>query len=458
MKKWLKISLMSLVSVLAIAGISIGGLVLNSVTYKVGDIPATHTNNTDLIQAYGKGLYEANGNEIVLKGTNIGACFVTEGWLVPYCIEDPTYNEKGEPQYKEISEDQFLNALKNNPNNFTTKDIEDIQDTYYNAWICEEDFKNISDLGMNCIRLPFGYKMILNEDLSRKDETKAFKYLDKVIEWSKKYNLYVVLDLHCAPGSQNGYEHGGSVEYASGTAGAKYVGFWNNETYVNAVCDLWKYVSEHYSTTRSDLASSIAMYDILNEPRSSKASTDKECWDVMDKIYDTIRDSNDKHVVTLEGCWTFACLPDPTDYGWENVCYSHHWYNFQQFNWTLFYAYEDAFNIGRDYNVPYYQGEFNFFDNEEDWAIGLKLFDERHYSWTNWTYKKVVAGWWNDSWSIYNLNMYENDTNIIKVNVAKATKQEILDALSVENLNTKDNAKTSSTYDILKKYFEGKLY
>lgn len=58
---------------------------------------------------------------------------------------------------------------------------------------------------MNTIRLPFYYLNVLNEDLSLKEEEEAFAYLDWFVEQAAKQELYVVLDLHGAPGSQNGF-------------------------------------------------------------------------------------------------------------------------------------------------------------------------------------------------------------------------------------------------------------
>ncbi len=487
MKKVFKIIGIVLGSIVGAFLIFVAVIVIYSTSYKV-EVEAHHDNDTGYIQAYGRGLYDANGDEIILNGTNFGAYFVTEGWLMPYTIFETSYkaNEPDQPEYVDetgsetVSQDEFLAALEANPNNFSEQDIEDILEAYYTNWLCEDDVQNVKDLGLNCIRVPFGYRMLLNDNLTRKDEAEAFKYMDQILTWCKDVGgVYVVFDLHTTPGSHNGYEHSGVTEYASGRAACNYIKFWDNQEYVNAIVDLWKFVSEHYSKSENaELSKLIAMYDIFNEPIDVTYSGDKKVWDVMDKVYDALRANNDPHVICLEGCWSFLALPDPADYGWTNVCYSYHWYNFSQFNWTLFFAYEDMFNMFCDYEVPVFQGEFTFFDDPEVWEKGLKLFSDRHYSWTTWTYKKVVDGWWNDSWSIYNLNLLDHsdevdgvfhidgDSYIERINVATATKEEIINYFATYlktdgNCNIVDKVQfgdgdvidiTHSTYEAITKF------
>lgn len=419
---------------------------LNHLSSNNVKVDATHENNTGLIQACGKGLYDKDGNEIILEGVNIGGLFVTEGWISPYAISTE--------ENSQLSQEMFLKALDENPN-LTDEEIYNLLDLYYKTWFTKDDVKRIADFGMNCIRLPFYYKNILNDDLTRKSEEEAFKYIDPILSWCKEYGIYVILDLHGCPGSQNGYEHGGSLDYNKTDSST--IKFWYNETYVDAVVDLWCFISEHYAD--SEYSSTIATYDLINEPRSTAFVTDKDCWDVYDKIYDAIRAKGDKHNITFEGCWSFSALPDPADYGWENVTYSYHWYNWfsSWLTYTAFYMYQDLSNIGRKYNVPVSIGEFTFFEDSKAWNNGLDMFKERHYSYTFWTYKRAVNGWWNDSWGLYNLNYWDDAKSeaIPLVNVDTATYDEIYQAFSqvgTENANQKSYV-TYSTYNTLKAYF-----
>lgn len=407
------------------------------------DIPASAENNTGLVRAIGRGFYDKDGNEIVFRGVNAGNTFITEGWLAPYCIAEP----EGE-NYPELSEEMFMAGIRSNPN-LTEAQIQDLLDVYRTSFFTEDDVARIAEMGMNCLRVPFFYTMILNEDFSRKDEAEAFKYLDDICAWCAKYGVYVVLDLHGAPGSQNAYEHSGSIDYDKHDKSK--IRTWYVEEYIAATVDLWDYISDHYKD--SELGRIIAAYDLLNEPRSRAFKTDKTCWEGYDRIYQAIRENGDQHVIMMEGCWDFGTLPDPEKYGWENVSYSYHWYNWPHnyVTYTLFFMYQDLSNIGRNYEVPVLIGEFTAFDVEKDWNSMLGLFDERHYSWTVWTYKMAVYGWWENSWGLYNLNYWEGEDYDYarKVNVTTATYDEIRAAFE---WTVTDNATPGSTYKTIKNF------
>ena len=58
---------------------------------------------------------------------------------------------------------------------------------------------------MNSIRIPFNYRLFTSEYyMGSGDPARGFIYLDRVISWCKKEKLYVILDMHCAPGGQTG--------------------------------------------------------------------------------------------------------------------------------------------------------------------------------------------------------------------------------------------------------------
>ncbi|MCR5741469.1 MAG: cellulase family glycosylhydrolase [Gammaproteobacteria bacterium] len=455
MKKTIKIVLTSLLTFILLILVAVLFLFINHKLLNNVKVDEHFDNETGFITSHGRGLYDKNGDEIILKGVNIGALFVTEGWISPYAVNDMTWNDSSNHyDYDELSQEQFLEGFYSNPN-LTEAQIDELLDIYYKTWFTDYDAKIIKELGLNTVRIPFYYKNILNEEngvFSLKSEEEAFKYLDMIIDICEDNGLYVIIDLHGCPGSQNAYEHSGAIDYD------KYdmdkIRFWYNETYIKAVVDLWDFVSEHYKDNKT-----IAMYDLINEPRSRKKVSDKTVWEVYDRIYTAIRDNGDKHNIALEGIWSFSRLPNPKKYEWENVTYSYHFYNWKYdsgINNTMYYMYQDMNNIGRNYNVPVYVGEFTFFDNADSWKSGLEIFDERHYSWTLWTYKMTIEGhWWQNSWGL--INLYNYDDNVSKgwhkVNVSTATYDEIKNCfLSTATTNT-DSVKYSNTYNYIKDYF-----
>lgn len=452
MKKTLKRILLGVGIFLLALVLIAGGFVLYSNLYQVPAQAETIRNTTGLIQASGRSLYDAQGNRIQLKGINAGQILLQEGWMSPFALE-PLTNKDGSfvkdaddnIQYPEFSEEEFRTALAENPN-LAAYDPEELMRYYRECFFTEADFRFIREkLGFNVIRLPFYWRNLLNDDLSRREEAEAFSYLDWFVSQAAENGLYVILDLHGAPGSQSGYEHSGVAE--------REAKLWTSEAYVNATMDLWAYVASHYTETRPDLGAWVASYDLMNEPTEVfKGITTEVCWDVFDRIIDAIRAQNDRHVITVECCWDFARLPDPTDYGWENVQYEYHWYNWahEALPYALFYAYQDLSNIGRDYDVPVLIGEFTFFEDRDAWEKGLALFDQRGYNWTIWNYKTTVTGWWTSSWGVYTCQLkFITENEETKCNVSTCTYEEFIAAC--EKTRT-ENCATGTLYEVLKTY------
>lgn len=452
MKRKTKVVLITLLAVLLVFALAFAGLFVYSQNYSIPPQDEFYENTTGLVQAHGRSLYDAQGNSLVLRGVNAGQILLQEGWMSPFALEplkndDGSYvkDTDGNLQYPEFSEEEFRTALKSNPN-LREYELDELLTIYRSCVFTEEDFRIIKEeLGFNAIRLPFYYLDILNEDLSLKDEAEAFEYFDWFISTAAEYELYVILDLHGAPGSQNGYEHSGVAE--------RKAELWSSEENIEATVALWDFISSHYTYSKPELGKWIASYDILNEPTSVyRGFTNKKCWNVFDLIYDAIRENGDCHVITMEGCWDYSRLPDPADYEWENVQYEYHWYNWvsDTVSYEMMFLGLDLTNIGRDYDIPVLIGEFTAFEDHEAWDKMLTLFDGRNYSWTIWNYKTTVTGWWTSSWGVYTCQLNcDIESEETKCNVSTCTYEEYVAAC--EKMRT-ENCATATLYDVIMEY------
>ena len=93
-KRILKIVGFSLLGLVLLVGITVGWLYIYSQNYKIPEQAASIENDTGLIQASGRTLYDANGQPIQLKGVNAGQILLQEGWMSPFGTE-PLKNEDG---------------------------------------------------------------------------------------------------------------------------------------------------------------------------------------------------------------------------------------------------------------------------------------------------------------------------------------------------------------------------
>ena len=451
--------IISTFSVLGIILISFG-LIANT-SYNFGKkeynnlsekVEVTHK-KIETYKAIDKGIYDLEGNLFQIQGINYGNLLIQEGWmsvnsLGPKLNEDGSYakiNSEGViEEYEEVYQEELDLALKNNPN-LNQEKINELWSIYYKSYCQEIDFQNIKEIGLNTIRLPMYYRNFLEgEDDKLVMKENAFVFIDYFLENAKKYDLKVILDMHGVVGGQSGNEH----------SGTRRTEFWTNEVYQKEMCDLWKNIASYYLNERKDLASTILAYDLINEPALDKKVTTKREWDVMDKMYKSIREVDEDHIIAIEGCWYFDSLPDPKKYNWENVMYEFHLYNWdnEKVSNDVYHTLHFFKWMTTNYDVPIYIGEFNFFDKKDEWIKWLNEYDERGLNWSIWSYKTISVGWWDMSWGIYVYKMNLRDEKL-KLDVRTATYEEIKEVWS--NQGTKETYKdTGILKSVLEQHFK----
>ncbi|MHB1108428.1 MAG: cellulase family glycosylhydrolase, partial [Lutibacter sp.] len=144
----------------------------------------TTVNTLSFVKTKGTQLVDANGNSIILKGTNLGHWLVPEGYMfkmnqvnAPRKIDEMLYELVG-PDSLQVFWKGFLNN-----------------------YITHDDIKYLKSIGSNHIRLPFHYKMF-TDDLYMGERNAGFKYFDRLLDWCRQEKMYVLLDMHGAPGGQ----------------------------------------------------------------------------------------------------------------------------------------------------------------------------------------------------------------------------------------------------------------
>jgi glucan 1,3-beta-glucosidase len=122
-----------------------------------------------------------------LRGVNLGGWLVLEKWMVPdvYRGTDAT------------DEYNLCLALGDK--------AQERMEHHRETFITAADFKWIKNCGLNAVRLPVGYWALE----APKPYVAAAKFIDFALEQCRKNDLKLLLDLHGAPGSQNGWDHSG---------------------------------------------------------------------------------------------------------------------------------------------------------------------------------------------------------------------------------------------------------
>jgi glucan 1,3-beta-glucosidase len=124
---------------------------------------------------------------MMIRGVNLGGWLVLEKWMTPELFEGTDA----------IDEYHLLDALGDQK--------ETIIKHHRETFITLDDFKWIKAHGINTVRLPLGHWTFTAP--GPYIEAKAF--VDLVFEWANEVGLDVVLDVHAAPGCQNGFDNGG---------------------------------------------------------------------------------------------------------------------------------------------------------------------------------------------------------------------------------------------------------
>lgn len=73
-----------------------------------------------------------------------------------------------------------------------------------NTFICKRDFEIIRAAGLNAVRLPFGYWIVLGPGPEEPYIGPALECIDHAVAWAEEVGLQIVLDLHGAPGCESG--------------------------------------------------------------------------------------------------------------------------------------------------------------------------------------------------------------------------------------------------------------
>ncbi|WP_321370050.1 cellulase family glycosylhydrolase [uncultured Draconibacterium sp.] len=257
---------------------------------------------------------------------------------------------------------------------FGVAKADSIWDYYQDLWITEADLDSIKSYGMNMVRVPFYWMEVMNNDGTIKEN--AFTQMDWIVEQCSEREIYVMLDLHGAPGGLDGY-------ITSGQAVTNEL--WSSAEYQQMTVDLWKAVAEHFEGEPA-----VCAYDLMNEPVSNNASFSTSA--MYDKIYQAVREIDPDHIISVQAFYNFDMISSPFLIGWENVLYQAHYYNTDYNNWDsqngfINYALSDLSWHQMHWKVPVLAGEYNFWNHLDLWSKWMNGINSFSGSWSNWCYK-----------------------------------------------------------------------
>lgn len=300
-----------------------------------------------------------DGKPFLIQGINLGNWLNPEGYMFlfkdvsSYRLIDQAFREMVGPDFT----DQFWKAFKDN-------------------YITREDIAYIKQTGMNSIRLPFHYKSFTEEDyMGLKSNQDGFARIDSVIKWCKEEGLYVILDMHDAPGGQTG----DNIDDSYG-----YPWLFESEESQQLFSEIWKKIANRYKDEPAILG-----YDLLNEPIAThfnnKEEINKHLVPVYKKGIEAIRSVDKNHIILLGGAqWNSNFTMFDEKAIDSKMMYTCHRY------WcdTLQTNLQDFVDFRTKVNLPLYMGETG--ENTDEWVGAFRrLMERNNMGWHFWPYKKM---------------------------------------------------------------------
>jgi endoglucanase len=324
------------------------------------------------LKAQGTKIVNGKGQNVLLRGIGLGGWMLQEGYMM-------RVNKEGQ-QYRLKERIQELVG---------PKQTQEFYDLWLSNHTTKADVDSLKSWGFNSIRLPMHYNLytlsVDQEAVAGKNTwlEKGFALTDSLLAWCKSNHMYLILDLHAAPGGQ-GNDTNISDRDASKPS------LWESEANRQKTIALWAKLAERYKNEEW-----IGAYDIINEPNWGFENLEKDRNGTQEKlnaplkalmtdITKAIRAVDQKHMLIIEGN------------GWGNNYNGIFplWDKNMALSFHKYWNYNDEGSIkgmlkARDENqVPIWLGETG--ENSNVWFTdAIRLFEKNNIGWSWWPLKKI---------------------------------------------------------------------
>lgn len=271
-------------------------------------------------------------------------------------------------------------------------------ETYWSNYFTQADVEDLAAEGFNTIRVPVNFRMLSPCGSAGTYEDAGFRVLSNVVEWCRDTGLYVILDLHAAPGGQsadvpadpeqtywewvaavtNWLERGIACLWESN---AEYYARTGRTPDFNKdrTIDLWTEIATRFRDEKQILA-----YELLNEPSLPAGVTTTDLRALLTNITAAIRAVDTNHMILVQGN-AYASSFDGLTPAWDaNMALVFHKY------WRPATKAEiqPYINVSTSNNLPILMGEAG--ENSNPWFYEFKgLLESNHIGWCWWGWKKV---------------------------------------------------------------------
>ncbi|XP_062190949.1 probable glucan 1,3-beta-glucosidase A isoform X2 [Phragmites australis] len=178
-----------------------------------------------------------------------------------------TSNYPSQPGWDDVMATFELTIVANNlhgdyqlANGYGSEQAKAVLTEHRKSFVTGSDFYFLSQNGINAVRIPVGWWIAYDPDPPAPFIGGSLDALDRAFYWAQIYGLKGIIDLHAAPGSQNGIEHSASRDGSVD---------WPSEDNIEKTLDVIKFLAQRYANNPCLLG-----IELLNEPSAAAVPLD----------------------------------------------------------------------------------------------------------------------------------------------------------------------------------------
>ena len=311
------------------------------------------------VRVDGQNLIQPDGSKLFIKGTNLGNWLNPEGYMFGF---------------GKTNSARFINEMlcQLAGEDFASEFWSQFKDNY----ITRKDIEFIASTGANTVRLPFHYKLFTDEDyMGLTSSQDGFQRVDSVVSWCRDNGLYLILDMHDAPGGQTG----DNIDDSYG-----YPWLFESEKSQQLFCDIWKKIADYYKNEPVILG-----YELINEPIAPYFENVEDLNSKLEPLHKravaAIREVENNHIILIGGAqWNGNFKPFSDSTYDDKLMYTCHRYGGEPTPEAIgeIIAFRDSVNL------PMYMGEIGH--NTDEWQKKFcETMEQNNIGYTFWPYKKI---------------------------------------------------------------------
>ena len=313
------------------------------------------------LHTQGEDIVDEHGQKIILRGVGLGNWMLPEGYMWRF----------GDGGDRPRRIEKIVSDL------IGPESAAKFWREYRAQYVTQNDIRRIAQLGFNSVRPSLNARLFLSEGDHAVYQAEGFELLDNLIRWCKRGGIYVIIDMHAAPGGQTGQ----NIDDSAKDEPELFMDARNQDRLVA----LWVKIAMRYQDEPT-----VAAYDLLNEPLPERTGAAKKYQGELEPLYkritQAIRAVDRKHMITVEGAnWAndWSVFSAPFD---DNLVYQFHYYCWDrptQLNDISHYL-----DYRQRFGVPVWVGETGEKDDAIYWAT-TDYFETHNIGWSFWPWKKM---------------------------------------------------------------------